>query len=333
MQRALARAQSSVAPVDRRAEGPLTLGEVDRSLHLEREPLPERAQDLRRRKDGEAGRDELDRERQAVESAADLVDGRERVVLQQDAARRGKLDEERGRVLDRERLEREHVLGREAERRAARREDLQVGRLIEQLGDWSGGCREVLEVVEEEQRAGPVQAVRNATRASLAPGLAHADRSRDRARHEVGVGDRRKADEVHGSLDRRSRSDLECEAALPGAARAGDGDEARRRSARRLSTRASGVGTPDESVMERRKARRGERLQRREVLAELGRDELEELCCGGNVLQSVVSERPERTPRGAARSPAMSRVARVTTICSPCAEAQSRAATTTSMPT
>ena len=57
------------------------------------------------------------------------------------------------------------------------------------------------------------------------------------------------------------------------------------------------IGSPDEPVMERRQARRRKRLQRREVLAQFGRDELEELCCSRNVLQSMAPERPERTTR------------------------------------
>ena len=145
--------QALVAPVDRRTERALALGKVDRPLHLEREPLAERTQDLRGREDDEPRRDELDRERQPVEPAADLVDRRERVGWRIDAARGRELDEERRRVVDREWLERQDVLGREAQRRTARREHLEIGRAIEELGDVDGGRREVLEVVEEEERA------------------------------------------------------------------------------------------------------------------------------------------------------------------------------------
>ncbi len=46
--------------------------------------------------------------------------------------------------------------------------------------------------------------------------------------------------------------------------------------------------------MERGEARRRERLERREVVAETGRDELEELSCGRDVLQPVVAQRSKR---------------------------------------
>ncbi len=64
------------------------------------------------RQHAHAGRGQLNRERQAVESATDLVHRCQRVVPQDDATCRGKLDEERGRVLDRQRPERKDVLGR-----------------------------------------------------------------------------------------------------------------------------------------------------------------------------------------------------------------------------
>ena len=93
------------------------------------------------------------------------------------------------------------------------------------------------------------------------------------------------------------------------------------------------VRASDEAVVQRREARRRERLQRREVLAQARREELEELSRGRDVLQPVPAERPERARRGAARRPQTSRVACETTTCSPCAAAQMRAAMTTSMPT
>ena len=202
------------------------------------------------------------------------------------------------------------MLRREPERRAARREDLQIGSAVEQLCDVDRSGREVLEVVEEEERAGArrgVSATASSTRWSA--GLARADRTRDRARDELGVGDGCEPDEVHGPVERRARGHLEREPALAGAARAGDRDEPRRPARRGdSSTPSERVVASDEPVMKRRKARGGERLQRREVFAEPGRDELEELDRGGNVLQPMSPERSERTPRGAARlaeSPAL----------------------------
>ena len=82
------------------------------------------------------------------------------------------------------------------------------------------------------------------------------------------------------------------------------------------SRHARGLVTPDEPVVQRRQARRRERLERREVLAEIGSDELEELRRGRDVLQPVSSERSKRGTRRAARrhrrraSPARRRPAR-----------------------
>ena len=116
MQQLLALGEPAVAPVDRRTERSLPLGKVDRTLHLECQPLLERADDLRRWKHDQARCDELDGERQPVQSSADLVYRRKRLRTEDDATGGGDLGEERGCVLDRERLEGQDVLGREAER-------------------------------------------------------------------------------------------------------------------------------------------------------------------------------------------------------------------------
>ena len=73
---------------------PLPLGEIDRALHLECEPLAEGPQDLGRREhDSRAATSSTLAE--PVEPSADLADGGERVFLQEHAARCGELDEER----------------------------------------------------------------------------------------------------------------------------------------------------------------------------------------------------------------------------------------------
>ena len=105
---------------------------------------------------------------------------------------------------------------------------------------------------------------------------------------------------MDGPVECRSRRYLEREAALAGAAGAGDRDEADRRGSRRALDARERVGAADEAVMQRGKARRRERLERREVVAEAGRDELEELRRGRDVLQPMVSERSKRSRREAA---------------------------------
>ncbi len=109
VQGTLAVGEPLVAPVDRRAKRALPFGKIERPFHLEREPLAERPHDLGWREHDEPCGDELDRERQTVEPPADLVHRRKRVGLQHDAPRRRELDEERGRVVERQRLERQRL--------------------------------------------------------------------------------------------------------------------------------------------------------------------------------------------------------------------------------
>ena len=76
--------------------------------------------------------------------------------------------------------------------------------------------------------------------------------------------------------------------------------------------RASASATTDESVVERGQARRRQCPQRRELVAKVGREELEQMRCGGDVFQAMPSERLDTSRRGTGSSPAISRVARET---------------------
>ena len=100
----------------------------------------------------------------------------------------------------------------------------------------------------------------------LSSRLAHPERARDRARNEVGIGDRREPDEVHGSVERRAGGDLEREPALACAPGPGDGDESRTLIAEEALDPRECVLAADEAMMERRKARGRERLERWKVL-------------------------------------------------------------------
>jgi hypothetical protein len=62
------------APLDRRAQRALTLGDVARAARQQRESLLEPRENRGRREDRRLRRGELDRQRQAVELAADLRD-------------------------------------------------------------------------------------------------------------------------------------------------------------------------------------------------------------------------------------------------------------------
>ena len=146
--------------------------------------------------------------------------GRERragVLPQHDPACRRQLGEEIRRIVEREWAEGHDMLCRETKRDPTRREELHVSRPVEQSTDVSGGRGQVLEVVRgrgpERARAG--QGVADRVDQRLVGRLRNADRARDRAGHEVGIGHRSQSDEVHGTLDGRRTRDLEREPALP----------------------------------------------------------------------------------------------------------------------
>src|SRR5918995_1110200 len=237
---------------------------------------PELSQDLRRRQYRKPRRHELDCERKPVEPSADLLDGCEHVVLQEDPARGRELDEERRRVVDRQRPERKHVLGRETLWRAARSQNLQIRDEVDQCGDVRRGRGEMLEVVEVEERTRAVEGVRYRLEHAPCTRLTRAHRACDRARDELGVHHRGKTDEVYRTIDRCSRRDLEGEPALPGASWSNNGDQAHALGEQSLDARER-VRTSDEAMMERRQAGRRQRLQRREGPPGSGRDGLEKL--------------------------------------------------------
>ena len=74
--------------------------------------------------------------------------------------RGGQLQEKRRRVLDGESRKRHDVLARQAQGRAARRENVEIPDAAEQRGHLRGGRREVLEVVEDEERPGAAERAR-----------------------------------------------------------------------------------------------------------------------------------------------------------------------------
>ncbi len=112
-ERLLVGAEQVVAPVDRRAERLLARGQVAWAAGEEVEALLEPGEQRLRREQLRAGGGELDREREAVEADADLGDrGRVRVrhgEVGLDGA--GAFDEERDRLVLRERRDRGQVRG------------------------------------------------------------------------------------------------------------------------------------------------------------------------------------------------------------------------------
>ena len=270
-----------VAPLDRRAERPLAFRRVARAAGEQRQrALQAREQRLRREQLRPRG-GELQRERQTVEPPADRI--HRRVRLERAADRAGSFDEERHRLVRRERVERILALAREAQRRAARDEDAELARRGEQRGESLGGGEQVLEVVEREQQPLAAQVLDQV--------LARADGLRDLRQHELRVGyacQRHPVDGVELLPDELGR-DLEREPRLPGAAGARDRDEA-----------LPVLEHPDELVQlalaaeqrarRDRQVRRVERAQRRE----LALAELVELLRAPEVLEAVQAEVGQR---------------------------------------
>ena len=212
------RLEQLVAPTDRRAQGPLPFREVARPLRRELEPVVERLEQLGRRQVGRAGGDELDRERQSVEPAADLGDERPR--RQGPAGRARPSEEELLRVGRGQGRQQELVLPVHAQTRAARDQDAQPRRRLQQLADEWGRFEQLLEVVQEEQELASAQLV-------LERVLGEPERLRDRRSDERRVDERGQADEPDAVGERAG--ELVCrpkrDPRLAGAAGPGERDD------------------------------------------------------------------------------------------------------------
>ena len=115
---------------------------------------------------------------------------------------------------------------------------------------------------------------------------------------------------MDGAFQRRSRRDLECEAAFPGASVPGDRDQSDSgRHEKRLDARERIVAS-HEAVVEGRKAGCRQRFERREVFAEPWREQLEDLRRSGDVLQPVVPQWLKRCARERLLAGHVSRCAR-----------------------
>ena len=148
------RVEQVVAPVDRAAQRLLAARDVARAGAEEVEPAREAVEDRGGGEDLAAGGGELDRQRQAVEARADLLD-QPLVVL---AEREPRVDgagaalEQRDRGLGGERAERQLVLGREPQRGAARDHDLRARRGGQQAADLARRVEQLLEVVDDDEQ-------------------------------------------------------------------------------------------------------------------------------------------------------------------------------------
>ncbi len=207
----LARVQEVPAPCDRPIESSLALRQVPRGRREHVEALPQLRKHRLRGQDLAARRRELDRERQAVEPVHDLGDSRGVVGRDPKVGTHGHrpLDEEPdgvglGKHLERgqpfrigklERRDRELLLSRYAERRAARRDDFQHRTRAEQLAHDGRRGKDLLEVIEDEEDPLAPNVIEHTGERHLATANLDAEGVRDRRWDELGVGDRRERNE------------------------------------------------------------------------------------------------------------------------------------------
>ena len=231
--------QEAVAPVHRGAQRLLPFGKVPRATGEQLQAAFQAGPHRRRGEQLDAGRGELDRQRQAVQTVADLGDGG-RVFLRQleiGFHGHGPLEEERDRRSARQLLEggdasggqtergdRELMLPVDVQRGAAGHEDLQRRSRGEQLGDDPGRGGQVLEVVEQQEHrraARLLQPPLDRGQQRLTGDVAHGETLGDRHREHGRIAQRRERDEGHAArkLLQQTLGDLESEAGLPDAAR------------------------------------------------------------------------------------------------------------------
>jgi hypothetical protein len=108
-----------------------------------------------------------------------------------------------------ERRQRDDVLRLEPKRDAARGEHLDAGGAVEQVPHVRRRSGQVLQVVEEDERAGLGERLSQALGERPARRLPDAHRARDRRRHQLGIRDRRQTDEMDGPEHRSRAGDLE----------------------------------------------------------------------------------------------------------------------------
>jgi hypothetical protein len=170
-----------VTPIDRGAEGPLASRGVARSRGEQREAVAEPLEDLRRRQDLDPRRGELDRQGKTVEPPADLAHCG--VGLELGIHRQGACGEERDGVAVWQRGNRILPLRGDAQRFAARDQELHRCRCVEQPCDARRRVDHLFEVVDGEQHAFRRQVVREVGGDTY--------RLSDRRLDQLGIGDRR----------------------------------------------------------------------------------------------------------------------------------------------
>ena len=234
--------------------------------------MREALEDLPRREHFRPRSGELNRKRQVVEAAAELVD---RLVRRQSGARAEEID----RLGVRERRHRVLHLAPHTKVLAAGRQQPQVRARFDQRRQLRRGVDYLLEVVQQQQQL-PFPDV-------LMEPLPRPERLRDRRKHQVGVAQPRQLDPEDAGLEvgHQLPGHLDREPRLARAARTGQRDQARPALEQRGQLLDLAFA-PDERAGRARQVRVGDRLQRREGL----RPELEKPNRLVEVLEPVLAQ-------------------------------------------
>ena len=239
--------QQPVAPIERRLQGLLPRRRRARPDPQQGQALVEQGGGLLQAVGLDPPGGELDRERDAVELAADRDDDRGFRIgqLEVGAARRRALDEQPGRgkclggrggerlAVRRtgERLEAVDVLAIDLERLATGREDVDLRSGLEQACDQHrDGIDEMLAGIEDQQNSLVAQ-MRDQARRRIARLNGEAEHGGGRGGHQVRIAQHGEIDEEHGASKgfEQVMPDRDRGRRLADAAGTDDGDEARRR--------------------------------------------------------------------------------------------------------
>src|SRR5262249_21338713 len=236
---------------DRRAQRALAGGEVAGAVAGELEPSREDFQQLGRGVlPGSCG-GELDREREAVEPAAQvgkLVGLLARAAEPpRDRPRSG--GEQLHRVSERQWWHPVLMLAGKAKRRPAGDEQRQLRGCREQLAEERSRLVHALEAVQQQEKALPAEVMLECPRELLVGSLLNAEGVRDRGRDQCRFAERGEVDEVDTVGERVGEvvRSLEREAGLAAAPWAGEGDEADVRAAQERADLVELVSAADES--------------------------------------------------------------------------------------
>ena len=315
----LRRSEQLVAPLDRRPEGLLPLGQVARAtaerLPAGGEPVPQRLG----REEVEPRCRELDRQRQPVEAAADVGNGGGVVVGEPEVG------PDPARPLDKEldRLELAELIGTRGARRAGRQrqgwyghellaahperlaaghEQLQPRAVGEELDERRAGDRDLLEVVEDDEELLGAELAAELIERRTLRGIGQPECGGDLGEHGVGV---RRGDEVDEVDAVREPVDLvgggpDRKPCLAGPTGPGERDETDAGVVQARPDRPQLGIAADEGGRLRRQVVRPEveGRERRKLRSQCGMAELEQVLGAAQVLQAVLAQVAQGDARG-----------------------------------